>query len=117
PALQAILDAWGSALRLSQTWFVASDCSQWLGLTCNSLGEVISIEFPGRTELRGASIPAAVTQLTALQKLSLDHTLIIGEIPADIGFLTALTNLSLSGNVLSGGLPSSIANMVNLRTL
>ncbi|CAI5983311.1 unnamed protein product, partial [Closterium sp. NIES-64] len=117
PALQAILDAWGPALRLSQTWFVASDCSQWLGLTCNSLGEVISLEFPGRTELRGASIPAAVTQLTALQNLSLDHTLIVGNIPADIGFLTALTNMSLSGNVLTGELPSSIASLVNLRIL
>ncbi|CAI5467997.1 unnamed protein product [Closterium sp. Yama58-4] len=117
PALQVILNAWGQSLQLSQTWFVASDCSQWLGLTCNSLGEVISLEFPGRTELRGASIPAAVTQLTALQKLSLDHTLLVGEIPADIGFLTALTNLSLSGNALTGGLPISIASLVNLRSL
>ncbi|GJP75143.1 hypothetical protein CLOP_g5629 [Closterium sp. NIES-67] len=117
PALQAIVDAWGQALPLSQTWFNASDCSQWLGLTCNALGEVTSLVFSGRTELAGASIPDAVTQLSALQKLALDHMLLVGNIPADIGFLSALTNLSLSGNALTGGLPSSISNLVNLQIL
>ncbi|GJP83346.1 hypothetical protein CLOP_g13511 [Closterium sp. NIES-67] len=116
-ALQALVDAWGQALPLSQTWFNASDCSKWLGLTCNALGEVTSLEFSGRAKLAGASIPNAVTQLSALQKLALDRNLLVGNIPADIGFLSALTNLSLGGNALSGGLPSSISNLVNLQTL
>ncbi|CAI5515671.1 unnamed protein product, partial [Closterium sp. Naga37s-1] len=118
PALQAILTAWGDYVpRLAQSWFVAADCADWFGLKCAFDGRVISLEIANRPLLAGQSIPPAITQLVALQKLSLDHNFLGGSIPTNIGYMTALTNLSLSGNALEGEIPSSVANLASLQTL
>ncbi|CAI7771028.1 unnamed protein product [Closterium sp. NIES-53] len=93
-ALTAIAAAWGRNLTaLNQTWVAGKECSTWFGLSCNAMGQVTSLVITGQRSLGGQSIPAAVTQLQALQTLALDHNLLTGPIPDDISFLTALTNV------------------------
>ncbi|GJP53602.1 hypothetical protein CLOM_g12756 [Closterium sp. NIES-68] len=117
-ALSAIAAAWGRNLTvMNQTWVAGRECSTWFGLACNALGQVTSLEINGQRSLGGQSIPAAVTQLQALQRLSLDHNLLTGPIPDDISFLVALTNVSLSGNQFNGSIPSGISRLSNLRFL
>ncbi|CAI5478102.1 unnamed protein product [Closterium sp. Yama58-4] len=117
PALRAIADAWGPYIPLADTWFVAADCAQWDGLTCNAMGQVTSLVITDRAGLAGQTIPDAVAQLFALDTLSLDHNLLAGSIPSSIDYLSALTNLSLSGNFLQGSIPPGVFNLVNLRVL
>ncbi|CAI5497984.1 unnamed protein product [Closterium sp. Naga37s-1] len=117
-ALTAIAAAWGRNLTaVNQTWVAGKECSTWFGLSCNAMGQVTSLVITGQRNLGGQSIPAAVTQLQALQTLALDHNLLTGPIPDDISFLTALTNVSLSGNQLNGSIPMGISRLVNLRFL
>ncbi|CAI5534266.1 unnamed protein product, partial [Closterium sp. Naga37s-1] len=117
-ALTAIAAAWGRNLTaLNQTWVAGKECSTWFGLSCNAMGQVTSLVITGQRSLGGQSIPAAVTQLQALQTLALDHNLLTGPIPDDISFLTALTNVSLSGNQHNGSIPMGISRLVNLRFL
>ncbi|CAI5502628.1 unnamed protein product, partial [Closterium sp. Naga37s-1] len=117
PALAAIMDLWGAALNLNATWFVTPTCAQWQGLACNAMGQVTSLEFTGRRQLVGQSIPAAITQLGALQRLTLDRNLLVGSVPPNIGYLSALTNLSMGGNALQGSIPAGISTLVSLRVL
>ncbi|CAI7816817.1 unnamed protein product, partial [Closterium sp. NIES-54] len=92
-------------------------CAQWQGLACNAMGQVTSLEISNQRQLAGQSIPAAITQLSSLQKLSLDHNLLVGSVPPNIGYLSALTNLSLSGNALQGAIPPSLSTLAKLRVL
>ncbi|GJP80914.1 hypothetical protein CLOP_g11111 [Closterium sp. NIES-67] len=111
------MEVWGAALNLNATWFVAPTCAQWQGLACNAMGQVTSLEISNRRRLAGQSIPAAITQLSSLQRLSLDHNLLVGSVPSNIGYLSALSSLSLSGNALQGAIPQSVSTLVKLRVL
>lgn len=87
-------------------------CSWSPGVTCNQLGQVISLELSyfGLTR----TIPTNLGQLTTLTKLDLTSNKMGGKLPYSLGLMTALRVISLSSNSFSGLLPLSIADMSSL---
>ena len=63
------------------------------------------------------SIPAALGNLTSLQRLDLDDNQLTGSIPAELGGLTNLQTLYLDNNQLTGSIPTELSNMASLRSL
>ncbi|KAI9198794.1 hypothetical protein LWI28_022238 [Acer negundo] len=63
------------------------------------------------------NIPEALSSLTQLLDLELNHNLLSGGIPDSFQQLTGLINLDISANNLTGQLPPSTANLAALKTL
>jgi hypothetical protein len=100
------------------TWLgpVGSECG-WSGVTCDAAqNNVLELRLYQRGLLRG-TIPAALADLTKLQRLHLYSNSLSGNIPAAPGNLTELTSLALSNNQLSGSIPSELGNIKNLLQL
>ncbi|KAG6529367.1 phytosulfokine receptor 1-like [Zingiber officinale] len=67
--------------------------------------------------LLSGEIPAAISNCTSLQELSLDLNEISGNLPPQLFMLSSLRILNLQENQLSGGLSSSLGNLSNLEQL
>ena len=63
------------------------------------------------------TIPAGLSNLSALKKLELYGTSLSGGIPPELGDLSSLTVLFLPGNDLSGGIPSELGKLTELTIL
>ena len=74
-------------------------------------------EIRNQPKLMTQTIPAAVTQLPALQRLRLDGNLLQGSFPSGVNALTNLSVLCLSRNLLSGNLPAGISSLGSLNVL
>ena len=74
-------------------------------------------EIRNQPKLMTQTIPAAVTQLPALQRLRLDGNLLQGSFPSGVNALTNLSVLCLSRNLLSGNLPAAISSLDSLNVL
>ncbi len=70
----------------------------------------------GSNQLSGP-IPAALSELSALQHLDLGENQLSGTIPAVLGELSALQYLSLDGNQLSGAIPDALGELSALQHL
>ena len=78
-----------------------------------NLTGLTEIEFYNR-RLTG-SIPAAIGNLTELEKLQIDNNdYLSGTIPSSIGSLTELTQFSLGGQLLTGPIPAEFGNLTDL---
>ena len=62
------------------------------------------------------TIPPAVSQLTAIKRIFLDHNFLIGQIP-DLSAQAVLVHLILSENDLSGTFPAAIWSLSDLVTI
>ncbi|KAJ4823742.1 hypothetical protein Tsubulata_005561 [Turnera subulata] len=90
--------------RLVSSWNDNDPCSSWLGLGCDSKGEVSSLVLPNYN-LTGTLSPS-VAKLTSLSQIKLGRNNLSGTVPENWTSLTALKMLDLSNNNISPPLPS-----------
>ncbi|XP_004503646.1 probable inactive receptor kinase At4g23740 [Cicer arietinum] len=98
----------------------SSVCDFWTGVTCNEdRSRVIAIRLPG-VGFHGTIPPFTISNLPALQILSLRSNFITGFFPSDFSNLKNLSFLYLQFNNLSGPLPDfspwknlSVVNLSN----
>ncbi|CAM0902035.1 unnamed protein product [Alopecurus aequalis] len=103
-ALLAIKSALGNNPGLSG-WNSTMSCCAWTGITCNATGRVTDLTVFALDI--SAPVPAAITNLTALQSVNLAYNQLYGSIPEFLGpqALPDLTFIRLDGNQLSGAIP------------
>ena len=108
-------------LRLRETlagnprlnWGAGHYISAWEGVTVRWLVEML--ELPDR-RLAG-TIPAELSDLAELTRLSLPRNTLQGSIPAELGQLTNLTHLDLRDNQLTGSIPPELGQLAKLEEL
>ena len=78
-------------------------CRTWVGVTCNSLQQVVGIDLAGGwLGVLGGTISAVFGSLKQLVVLDLSSNALEGGIPSELGGLPRLQELRLSGNSLNG---------------
>lgn len=97
------------------TWDLTQPIDTWHGVTLNGNGCVESLVM-GNNNLTG-TLPAAIGDLSELERLGLGGNEINHTIPAEIAKLPQLTNLGLGNNNFTGGIPPEIGSMANLEQL
>eukprot|EP00250_Pteridium_aquilinum_P007831 c17473_g1_i1 orf=641-3208(+) len=99
-----------SVKSFNLSWPNHTNCCLWIGIQCNTYGQVVSIHLPSFNLL--GSIPPILSDLSALQALDLSNNSLSGGIPPSIANLSSLTVLDLSYNPLIGWLPSHLPPML-----
>ena len=137
---------WKSNLHIQSqsflsSWFGASPCNHWFGVTCHKSGSVSGLNLQS-CGLKGTlhnlnflSLPNLLTldlynnsfygtipihngNLSKMMTiLDLGSNYFIGLIPHQVGLLTSLISLTLASNHLRGSIPPIIGNLRNLTTL
>ncbi|XP_054803942.1 MDIS1-interacting receptor like kinase 2-like [Prosopis cineraria] len=106
---------------LQSTWWngnnFSNDPCEWIGISCNNIGRVISMRTPILTHQQPLLADLNFTAFLNLEDLDLRGMGLIGMIPTQIGDLRNLTSLHLIGNFLQGELPSTLANLTHLKFL
>ena len=124
----------GPNWKNNTNWGTGCPCDEanpWFGVTCDSLDQVIKLEFTNNF-LTGP-IPPEIGDLVHLQTLTLREVCsfasflengtclnpygLSGEIPEEICNLSNLTFLWLDANELTGEIPACIGNLTNLTNL
>ena len=105
----------GDGWERSDLWGSAAPLDQWHGVATDGDGRVVRLELTSNG-LSG-ELPAAIGQLTGLQRLDLGDNDIYGEIPRAIGELTDLRVLDVQNNRLYRQIPAEIGNLTNLTVL
>ena len=78
-------------------------CRTWVGVTCNSLQQVVGIDLAGGwLGVLGGTISPVFGSLKQLVVLDLSSNALEGGIPSELGGLPRLQELRLSGNSLNG---------------
>ena len=89
---------------------------RWEGVTVDPwTGRVIELDL--MRDALGGQIPAALGELSALEKLDLYGTGLTGRIPPELGRLSNLRELSLGENELMGTIPPEFGALTNLERL
>ena len=88
------------------TWGTGAVVGEWHGVEVDDAGRVTHLNLSSN-QLKG-EIPAALGQLSQLQRLSLYKNGLSGKIPPELGQLSALAWLDLSHNRLTGSLPAEL---------
>ncbi len=115
-ALVALYNATGGANWTNNTnWLSTEALSEWYGTRTDANGRVVQLSLI-QNELSG-TIPAALGDLTHLQKLFLMQNMLSGTIPVELGNMTSLLVLALDQNMLSGTIPVELGNMTSLQQL
>ena len=115
-ALVALYNATDGANWTNNTnWLSNEALSEWYGIRTDASGRVVQLSLI-QNELSG-TIPAALVDLTHLQKLFLMQNTLSGTIPVELGNLTSLLVLALDENELSGTIPVELGNMTSLQQL
>ncbi|KAK4275275.1 hypothetical protein QN277_018389 [Acacia crassicarpa] len=110
------LNSRGDALLASWNPSDSSPC-KWVGVGCNSRGEVEEISLKS-VDLKGSSLPSKFQALKkSLKVLVLSSTNLTGSIPREIGDCEELVSIDLSGNYLSGEIPEDICRLSKLESL
>ncbi|XP_057983054.1 leucine-rich repeat receptor-like serine/threonine-protein kinase RGI4 [Malania oleifera] len=116
---QALL-AWKNSLNSSTdalgSWdpSALSPCN-WLGIRCNSNGQVVQISLKS-VNLQG-TLPSNFQPLKSLKTLILSSANLTGTIPKELGEYRELGFLDLSDNSLSGEIPLEICRLSKLQSL
>ncbi|XP_021892498.1 receptor protein kinase TMK1-like [Carica papaya] len=114
-ALIAFLDGLNYPSRLVSSWSGNDPCgSSWLGLGCNSNGNIVTLNVPNYN-LNGTLSPS-VSELDSLTQIKLQSNHLTGSIPKSWATLKSLKTLDLSGNNIAPPLPdfSSTVNLIIL---
>ncbi len=115
-ALEALYDATdGERWTDGTNWKTAAALDTWFGVTTDDAGRVTELEL-GRNGLTG-SLPAALGNLSNLERLSLWGNELTGPIPGELGNLATLQRLTLAANGLTGPIPGEFANLAHLEWL
>lgn len=91
-----------------------SECD-WAGISCNSEGSVIEVEFE-QNNLVG-TIPTEMGVLTDLRIWGMERGDLSGRIPSEIGNLSNLIFLDLDFNDLTGSIPTELFTLTTLTQL
>ncbi len=115
-ALEDLYHSTGGAGWTSRgNWLNGDPClNLWDGVSCDSTKTHITALTLTNNNLVG-SLPASLSDLTALQSLNLYANQLTGSIP-DLSGMTGLESVILSGNQLSGPIPS-LAGLTQLAWL
>ena len=105
----------GASWKRRTNWLSNASLGTWAGITVNNAGRVIELNL-SFNQLSG-TLPAALGQLTQLQKLHLSSNQLSGPIPAELGRLSQLRFLYLNDNQLSGTLPMALGQLTQLQRL
>ena len=105
----------GPTAWANQTGWLREPVHQWLGISLNSSGRVISINL-NDNYLTGA-LPSELGDLGQLEQLSLSSNDLTGPFPPELGNLIRLEYLSLHSNKLSGPIPQQLGNLTRLEEL
>ncbi|BBN15980.1 hypothetical protein MPTK1_7g02500 [Marchantia polymorpha subsp. ruderalis] len=106
-------------------------CKDFVGVTCNSKGEVTNLTFAGRVDeecdedcpfIRNKNegtdpIGPTLSKLLALQTLNLSFIQIVGPFPSGLSALKSLSYLSLTRLELQGSLPADLYKISSLKYL
>ena len=95
-------------------WSADLAMSEWDGVAGTGTGRVTHIYL--RDSGLAGEIPAGITALDALKKLTLTDNDLTGEIP-DLSGLDNIQVLVLGGNAFTGGIPASLGNLESLLRL
>ena len=125
-AAKAVLDPGGTELK----WATDKSISSWSGVSTGNFDGVKRVWSvvesgpsgerdcaSGATTRLRTRVPAAFSDLTALETLKLRNHELSGTIPAQLGDLSKLKHLDLRGNCLSGKIPSWLGGLTGLQLL
>ena len=115
-ALVALYDATGGADGERNTnWKTNAPLNQWYGVQTDTAGRVTVVNL-GENRLRG-SLPAALGDLTQVDRLSLWGNELTGALPSVLQNLRRLERLNLADNALTGSVPVWLGDLPNLREI
>ena len=115
-ALVALYNATeGGSWTTRTNWLSGRPLDEWHGVTTDSGGRVTALNLVSN-DVHGA-LPAALGDLTNLQRLDLGGNGLTGEIPPELAGLSNLTSLDLRSNGLTGEIPPELAGLSNLQWL
>ena len=95
-------------------WSVETPMSEWGGVAGTDTGRVTHIYL--RAAGLAGVLPAGITALDALVKLTLTDNDLTGEIP-DLNGLDSIEVLVLGGNAFTGGIPATLGDLDSLLRL
>lgn len=107
PQVTILLEFLGSVgypSRLVSSWSGNNPCASWVGIICDSKGNVVVINLAS-TNLSG-NINPSIAQLTFLTTLKLNSNHLVGTVPSTLTNLSSLRTLDISNNNLTGPLPT-----------
>ena len=116
-ALVALYNAADGANWTTNTaWTSNQPLSSWHGVTTSSAGRVTALELDGNG-LDG-TLPAALTDLSELERLDLQDNALSGALPSELANLTSLTSLLLNeSRALTGPLPDGLRELSDQATV
>ena len=116
-ALTALYNATGGANWTTNTnWTSQEPLSSWHGVTTASAGRVTALRLDANG-LNG-TLPAALGDLSELEKLDLQDNALSGALPSELANLTNLTSLLLNeSRALTGPLPDGLRELADLETV
>ena len=115
-ALVALYEATdGPSWTNKENWLSAASLGEWFGVTTDSQGRVIELNFVDNN-LQG-TLPAQLARLSNLTSLDLGYNKLTGKIPTELGRLSNLTGLHLRRNQLTGTIPPELTRLSNLTLL
>ena len=116
-ALVALYNATnGGSWADDANWRSDEPLSSWYGVTTNGDGRVTRPELDDN-DLRGR-LPAALGDLSELERLHLEDNALRGALPSELAHLTHLTSLRLThSRALTGPLPDGLRELTDLTTV
>ncbi|MYG26786.1 MAG: hypothetical protein F4213_12310, partial [Boseongicola sp. SB0677_bin_26] len=116
-ALVALYNATdGANWATSTNWTSEEPLSSWAGVSTNADGRVTGLAL-NANGLSG-TLPAALGDLTLLERLELQNNHLSGSLPSELADLTKLTTLLLTGSrALTGALPDGLHELADLATV
>ena len=106
----AVAESVGYPSKFAENWKGNDPCTPWLGLTCDSGGNITVINFQ-KMGLTG-SISPNFSSITSLQRLILSNNYLSGVIPEELTSLANLRELDISNNQIHGKIPSFRSNVM-----
>eukprot|EP00250_Pteridium_aquilinum_P019750 c24559_g1_i1 orf=259-2940(-) len=116
PQVTTLLEFLGSVNylpRLVSSWSGNNPCGSWVGIICDSKGNVVVINLAS-TNLSGVINPS-IAQLAFLTTLKLNNNNLVGTVPSTLVGLPLLRTLDVSNNNITGPLPT-FAHSVAINT-
>ena len=106
--LLAVKDALAGTATLN--WSATTPITDWTGITVSRAPKRVTKLNLDSMSLNG-SIPAELSELSALRELRLAWNRLTGTIPPELGRLTQLGQLVLGGNRLTGAIPPELGSI------
>ncbi|KAL1806919.1 hypothetical protein ACET3Z_029987 [Daucus carota] len=108
--LLAVAEANGYPSGFADNWKGNDPCKSWLGITCNSGGNITIVNFQ-KMGLTGYISPHFAA-ISSLEKLILSNNYLTGVIPDELTNLINLNLIDVTNNQLHGKIPSFKANVI-----